>query len=328
MNWPSTVLALLALGLAPLGAEAQQPAKIPLVGFLHPAAPEGGADWRLTAFKEGMRELGYVDGSTMHLEVRWGQGSLDRLPALVAELVQLKVDVIVAATSPSVRAAQQATRTIPIVMPVSSDPVADGLVASLSRPGGNLTGLSLMSSELGSKRLELLKELFPKVSHPVGVLWNPAYVGMRARYEQAQVSAPSVGMTVRSLEVRDVRELEQAFDSISREHTDALLLLVDPFTAAQRARIVAFAADRRLPAIYETSEFVDAGGLMSYGPSIVEQYRRAAAYVDKILKGAKPGVLPIEQPNKFELIVNLKAAKALGIRIPPSILARADRVVE
>ena len=238
------------------------------------------------------------------------------------------MDIIVAATSPSVAAARQATRIIPIVMPTSSDPVGDGLVASLAHPGGNITGLSQMAPELGEKRLQLLKEMFPTVSHAMAVLWNPAYVGMRARFQQAQVAAPAVGLTVRSMEVRDSRELDVALEVMIREHPEALLLLVDPFTFSQRSRIVEFAAEQRLPAIYETRDFVDVGGLISYGPNIPDQFRRAATYVDKILRGAKPADLPIEQPTKFELVINMRAAKALGIKFPNSILLRADRVIE
>ena len=323
------VLAVMAGALAaPLASFAQQPAKIARIGFLHPASPAGDWGIRLQAFRDGLRELGYVEGKNLQLEVRWGEGKLERLPALAAELVQAKVDVIVAATSPAVVAARQATRTIPIVMPTSSDPVGDGLVASLARPGGNITGLSQMAPELGEKRIQLLKEMFPKVSHAMAVLWNPAYVGMRARFEQAQVAAPAVGLTVRSVEVRDTRELDVAFEAIIREHPEALLLLVDPFTLSQRSRIVEFAAEQRLPAIYETRDFVDVGGLISYGPNIPDQFRRAATYVDKILRGAKPADLPIEQPTKFELVINMRAAKALGIKFPESILLRADKVIE
>jgi putative ABC transport system substrate-binding protein len=322
------VLALMAGALtAPFASFAQQPTKSARIGFLHPASARG-FDVLLQAFRDGLRELGYVEGKNLQLEVRWGEGKLERLPTLAAELVQLKVDVIVAAASPSVVAARQTTQTIPIVMPVSSDPVGDGLVASLARPGGNITGLSMMSPELGEKRIQLLKEMFPKVSHAMAVLWNPDYMGMRARFEQARVAAPAVGLTVRSVEVRDARELDAAFDVIIREHSEALLLLADPLTTSQRSRIVEFAAEQRLPAIYETSNFVDVGGLISYGPSISDQYRRAATYVDKILRGTKPADLPIEQPTKFELVINLRAAKALGIKFPESILLRADKVIE
>lgn len=323
------LLALLAGALAaPLASFAQQAAKIARIGFLHPASPEGVSDLRLQAFRAGLRELGYVEGKNLQLEVRWGNGDLERMPALAAELVNLKVDVIVAGASPAEVAAQQATRTIPIVMPVSSDPVGAGMVATLARPGGNITGLSLMAPELGEKRLQLLREVFPKVSHAVAVVWNPAYPGMRVRFEQAKAAAPSVGLTVRSVEVRDTLQLNAAFDAIVGEHPEALLLLADPFTNSQRARIVKFAAAQRLPAIYESSDFVDAGGLMSYGPNFSELYRQAATYVDKILRGAKPADLPIEQPTKFELVLNMKAAKALGISFPASVLVRADKVIE
>ena len=320
--------ALMAGALAaPLASFAQQPVKIARIGFLSPASSAGDWGIRLQAFRDALRELGYVEGKNLQLEVRWGEGKLDRLPALAAELVQLKVDVIVAASSPAVLAASQATRTIPIVMPTSSDPVGDGLVASLARPGGNITGLSQMAPELGEKRLQLLKEMFPKVSHAMAVLWNPDYVGMRARFEQARVAAPAVGLTVRSVEVRDTRELDAAFEAIIREHPEALLLLVDPLTLSQRARIVEFAAEQRLPAIYETRDFVDVGGLISYGPNVPDLFRRAATYVDKILRGAKPADLPIEQPTKFELVINMRAANALGIKFPDSILLRADEVI-
>ena len=322
------VLALMAAALAaPLLSFAQQPAKIARIGFLFAASAQG-TETQLQAFRDGLRELGYVEGKNFQLEVRWGEGKLERLPALAAELVQLKVDIIVAASSPSVVAARQATRTIPIVMPLSSDPVGDGLVASLAHPGGNITGLSVMSAELGEKRIQLLKEMFPKVAHAMDVLWNPDYVGMRARFEQARTAAPAVGLSVRSVEVRDTRELDAAFEAIVRERPEALLLLVDPFTRSQRLRIVEFATAQRLPAIYESSDFVDAGGLISYGPNISNQFRRAAAYVDKILRGAKPADLPIEQPTTFELVINMRAAKALGIKFPDSIFLRADRVIE
>jgi putative tryptophan/tyrosine transport system substrate-binding protein len=322
------VLALMFGALAaPAVPFAQQPARIVRIGFLFAAASQG-AEAQLQAFRDGMRELGYVEGKNFQLVVRYAEGKLERLPALASELAQSKVDVIVAVSSPSVAAAHKETQTIPIVMPMSSDPVGDGLVASLAHPGGNITGLSVMSPELGEKRIQLLKEMFPKSAYAMDVLWNPDYVGMRARFEQAKVAAPAVGLTVRSVEVRDTRELDAAFEAIVREHPEALLLLVDPFTRSQRSRIVEFAAEQRLPAIYESSDFVDVGGLISYGPNIPDQFRRAATYVDRILRGAKPADLPIEQPTKFELVINMKAAKALGIKFPSSILLRADRVIE
>jgi putative tryptophan/tyrosine transport system substrate-binding protein len=329
MNRRHSVLALAALGVAARSRTlfAQQPVKTAHVGFLHAASAQG-AEAQVRAFRDGLRELGYVEGKNLEIEYRWGEGKLESLPALADELVQAKVDVIVAATSPAVVAARRATGTIPIVMPLSSDPVGDGLVASLAHPGGNITGLSIMAPELGEKRLQLLKELFPRAAYAVAAVWNPAYVGMRARFEQAQVAAPAVGLTVRSMEVRDPRELDIAFETILREHPEALLVLVDPFTRSQRSRIVQFAADQRLPAIYESSEFVDVGGLISYGPNITDQFRRAATYVDKILKGAKAADLPIEQPTTFELAINVKCAKALGLKFPEAILLRADKVVE
>jgi len=206
--------------------------------------------------------------------------------------------------------------------------VGDGLVTSLARPGGNITGLSMMAPELGAKRLQLLKETFPKIFRPVAVVWNPDYAGMMARFRETQGVAPAVGIGVRSVEVRDSRELERALETMDRERPDALLLLADPLTISQRLRIVEYAAKERIPAIYEISQFVDAGGLMSYGPNIDELVRRAATYVDKILKGAKPADLPIEQPTKFEFVINLKCAKALGVTIPQSVLLQADRVIE
>ncbi len=322
--------ALVALVLiAPLAALAQRPPpKVPRIGYLDPSMPQNGSSRFLEDFRQGLRELGYVEGKNVELEIRFAEGKLDRLPALADELVRLNVDVLVAVTSPSVVAAKRATQTIPIVMPVSSDPVGDGLVASLARPGGNLTGLSLMSPELGVKRIQLLKETFPKLSRPVAVLWNPDYVGMAARFRQAQGVAPSVGIGVRSVEVRDSHDLERALESMDRERPDALLILADPLTISQRLRIVEFAAEEKLPAMYETSPFVDAGGLMSYGPNTDNVVSRAAIYVDKILKGAKPGDLPIEQPDRFELVINVKTAKQLGITIPQSILLQADRVIQ
>jgi putative ABC transport system substrate-binding protein len=313
----------------PLAGFAQRsPPKIARIGYLEASMPQNGSSRFLEAFRQGLRDLGYVEDKNVQLEIRWGEGKLERLPALADELVRLNVDVIVAVNSPSVIAAKQATPTIPIVMPLSSDPVGDGLVASLARPGGNITGLSVMSPELGAKRIQLLKQTFPKLTRPVAVLWNPDYVGMSARFRQAQRAAPAIGMGIRSVEVRDSRELELAMESMDRERPDALLILADPLTTDQRLRIVEFAATERLPAMYETSRFVDAGGLMSYGPNTDKIVSRAAAYVDKILKGAKPADLPIEQPATFELVINLKSAKALGIAIPEAILLQADRVIQ
>ena len=294
---------------------------------MSPVVPQNGSDWRYEAFTHGMRDLGYIDGENVRYVVRWGEGKLERMPAIANELVKMKVDVIVASSSPSILAARDATRTIPIVMPLSSDPVGDGIVQSLSHPGGNITGLSLMAPELGAKRLQILKEVLKK-SQNVVVLWNPAYTGMRARFKDTEKAAPTVGMAIRSLEVSDPRQMEAAFDIVRRNRPDGLVLLADPLTNSMRARIVEFARENNLPAIYEIREFVEAGGLISYGPRQADSVRLAATYVDRILKGAKPADLPIEQPTKFELVVNLKTAKALGLTIPQPFLMRADRVIE
>jgi len=324
------LLAAMAGGVlaAPLSSLAQQRAAMPVIGYLSAVVPQNSTDFRLEAFRRGMSELGYEEGRDYRLELRWGEGKLERMPALAAELVKLKVRIIVAATSPAVLAAKDATRTIPIVMPTSSDPVGDGLVQSLARPGGNITGISNMAPELGAKRLELLRRILPKRSHAVGVLWNPAYKGMSARFREAKSAGSLVGVDVRSIEVRDAREMEAAFDDVSRNRPDGLLLLADPLTLSLRLRIVEFAREKKLPAIYETREFAEAGGLMSYGPNIAEQFRRSAYYVDRILKGANPGDLPIEQPTRIELVVNLGTARALGITIPQAILSSADQVIE
>jgi putative ABC transport system substrate-binding protein len=331
MNTRRKLIVALVLGpplVAPLAAFAQaSTTRVARVGFLSPQAQGSISETRPQAFREGMRALGYVEGKNLQIDVRWAGGDLDRLPALATELAQLKVDVIVASTSPVTLAAHRVAPSLPIVT-VASDPVGDGLVASLARPGGNITGVSQMAPELGEKRLQLLHDMFPQASHAVAVLWNPAYIGMRARFEQAKVAAPTVGLTVESVELEDAGELSRAFDAIVRDHPDALLLLFDPLTFSLRARIVEFAAQQRMPAIYESSDFVDAGGLLSYGPDYLDLYRRAATFVDKILKGAKPADLPIEQPTKFDLVLNLKAAKALGITFPAAILLRADRVIE
>jgi len=319
---------LIALGLSALPLRAFAQHKIPVIGYLTPVVPQNNTDTRLEAFRQGMRDFGYTEGKDYRLEVRWGEGKLDRLPGLAAELVRLKVDILVTPSSPSVLAARQATRTIPIVMPTSSDPVGDGVVASLAHPGGNITGLSMMAPELGTKRIQLLREILPKPSRAIGVVWNPAYKGMAARFRDAQAAAPTVGMEVRSIEIRDSREMEMTFDALTRNPPAGLLLLADPFTLSMRARIVEFARELKLPTIYEAREFVEAGGLMSYGPNVNAMFRRTAYYVDRILKGAKPGDLPIEQPAKIELLVNLRTARALGITVPNSILQTADQVIQ
>jgi putative ABC transport system substrate-binding protein len=313
---------------APLAAEAQPAGKVYRIGFLSPASPSDPRVQRfLAAFRNGLGELGYVEGQTIAIESRWAAGKYERLPGLAAELVRLKMEVIVTAAVPAIRAAKEATSTIPIIMAVVVDPVATGLVASLARPGGNITGLSLMTPELVGKQLEMLKEVVPKASR-VAVLWNPANPGNAPQLRAAEVAARTLGVRLQPLEARGPREIDSAFAAMTKEGASAVVVLVDVVFIDQRTRIADLAATRRLPSVYGLPEYVEAGGLMAYGPSYIANYRRAAVYVDKILKGAKPGDLPIEQPTKFEFVINLKAAKALGLTIPPSLLARADEVIQ
>src|SRR5262249_37431418 len=278
------------------------------------------------AVRDGVRDLGYMEGRDIVLEVRWAEGKQDRLAGLAAELVGLKVDVIYAFTTPPALAARSATTTIPIVFS-GGDPVGSGLVASLARPGGNATGLSVLATELSSKRLEILREIVPTVSR-VAMLWNDTNLSMVLRANETQDAAAKLGVTVQAIGVHDLIDFEGAFKAVTDGRAAALVILADPFTMAQRKRMVEFAAQRGLPAIYEIRQFVDAGGLISYGPSLPAMQRRVAGYLDKIFKGAKPSDLPVEQPTKFELVVNLKTAKALGLEIPPTLIARADEVIE
>ncbi len=260
------------------------------------------------------------------MEYRWAENREDQYPPLVAELIRLKVDVIFTSSTPAVLVAKQATKTIPIVFPVSSDPVSVGIVDSFARPGGNATGLSSMASELWPKRMELLKEAFPKVLR-LAMIWNSSNPGMKLRARETVASAGPLGVTVQDRGVRDLDGLEGVFATLMRDRPDALLTMVDPFTRFHLKRILEFAAKNRLPAMYEDRSFVEAGGLISYGPSIAELYRRSATYVDKILKGANPAELPVEQPMRFELFINLKTATQIGVIIPPNVLARADKVI-
>jgi putative ABC transport system substrate-binding protein len=320
--------AAFALGilLAPPAAGAQQPAKVPRVGYLFSfTAAEGRHLWE--ACRQGLRELGYVEGQNILLEPRWAEGRHERLPDLVADLVRLKVDVLVAAATPASLAAKAATSSIPVVLVAVADPVRSGLVASMARPGGNFTGLSLLTRELSGKRLELLKESVPKLSR-VAALLNPDNHANAIVLEETQVAARQLGTQLHPLEVRDPGQLEAAFEAATRARAGALLVFDDPVLWSYRARIVALAAKRRLPAMYGYREFVDAGGLMSYGPNRPDHYRRTAFYVDKILKGAKPADLPVEQPMRFELAINLKTAKTLGLTIPRSVLTLADQVIQ
>ena len=318
------LIAAVALGLlaAPNATAAQQPAKTPRVGLLRPGAPP---DPYVEAFRQGLRDLGYVEGRTIALEYRWAEGSPARLAPLAAELVQLKVDVIVTQGEQATRAVKEATGTIPIVMATSGDPVEAGLVASLGHPGGNVTGMGSLVPELTAKRLQLLKEVVPKVSR-VAILFNPN-LSIALSVKEAQAAARTLDLRALPVEVRTPDELGRAFDTIAKERAQALLLFGDPFTVTHEGRILDLAVKRRLPTISVFKEFAEHGGLMSYGPNLLGSFRRAATFVDKILKGAKPADLPVEQPTRFELVVNLKAAKALGLTIPQSILIRADQVL-
>ncbi len=315
-----------ALLASPQVADAQQSGKVPRIGFLStgeasPPSPD------LEAFRQGLHELGYNEGANIVLEYRYAEGKLERLPGLAADLVKVPVNVIVTATSPAIHAARQATTTIPIVFAVSGNPLATGYVASLARPGGNVTGLSIMADDLSAKRLELLRETVARVSR-IAVLWNPDNGDMQSRMKEVRTAAKTLGVIIQSLEVRVPDDFAKAFAWEAQDRADALLVMADPLTIFHRDRIVEDAARLRLPAIYEVGAFVRVGGLLSYGPSISENFRRAATYVDKILKGAKPADLPVEQPTKFELVINLKTAKALGLTIPQSVLIRADEVIQ
>jgi putative ABC transport system substrate-binding protein len=278
-------------------------------------------------FRQGLRELGYVEGRNLTIEYRWAAGKEERLPELAAELVRLKVDIIVASATPTIVAAKRATSTIPIVMAAVGDPVGSGLVASLARPGGNVTGLTLMSTELAGKRLQLVRELLPKATR-VAVLAYRGPSGTLLFLEQMRAAAQQTGVQLVVQEVSEAGELRGAFAAMQRERAQALIVQVSPLTREHRRQVEELAAQHRLPAMYEVRLFVESGGLMSYGPNLPEMFRRAALYVDKILKGAKPGDLPVEQPSKFELVINLKTAKALGLTIPESLRFRADEVIQ
>ena len=306
-------------------ARAQQPPRRTLrLGLLEPGAPP---DPLLEAMRGRLRELGYGEGRDLVLEVRWAEGNLARFPELALELASLKVDVLHAFSTPAVIAAQNATTTIPIVFSAVGDPVRTGIVSSLARPTGNATGISLLATELAAKRLEMLKEIAPNTSR-VAMLWNDTNPSMTLRARESQDAATKLGVTIQSIGVHDLIDFDSAFASIESGRIDALLTLIDPFTRQNRQRIVDFAMRRRLPAIYEAREFVESGGLISYGPSLFTIQRRVAEYIDKIFRGAKPADLPVEQPTTFELFINMKTANALGLPIPQSVMLRADEVIE
>lgn len=328
MNRRDTLLALLALGAAPFPSVAQQQGKAWRVGFLSPLARPASLDsHRYGAFLQGMRELGYIESKNLVIEWRFADGMYERLPGLAAELVQLNVDVIVAATSPAIRAAQKATTTLPIVMGNTGDPVGSGFVKSLAQPGGNITGLALMSSDVSAKLLDLLRSLVPKLSR-VAVLVSPTSSTYRAILNGVQAAAQNVGIQILPVEARTPLEIETGFPMMVRSRAEAVIVGLSWFFVQQQRQIADLAAKHRLPSIAGNREYAEAGGLMSYGQNIADNYRRAATYVDKILKGAKPGDLPVEQPTTFDFVINLKTAKALGITIPQSILLRADEVIQ
>jgi putative ABC transport system substrate-binding protein len=309
-----------------LFAQAQQPAKIPRIGILV-AASAFSYTSRIEALRQRLRELGFVEGKNIVIEYRYAEGKLERLPDLAAELVQLKVDVIVTAANAATLAAKKASATIPIVFGATADPVGSGLVSSLARPGGNITGLSNIAQDLDGKRLELLNESFPRVAR-VAFLWGSGNPRGNERLTELEAEAKALGLKLLSLQVRSRDDFDNAFARAKREGAKALITSTAPLINTQQRQVLDFAVKNRLPAMYPGSEFVEAGGLMSYGPNYTDLFRRAADFVDKILKGTKPADLPIEQPKKFEFVINLKSAKEIGVAIPPNVLARADQVLK
>jgi len=307
-------------------ALAQQQKKVPRIGFLTTLSPSTISD-RIEAFRQGLRELGYVEGKNIVIEWRYAEEKLDRLPALVSELVGLKVDVIVTGGTAATRPAKQATVTIPIVMAFDDDPIGSGFAASLARPGGNITGLSTQASEISGKRLELLREIVPKLSR-VAVLGTSTRPGNAQSLREVELAAGALGVKLQYLDVLSPEDIETAFRGASKGRAEAVLTLNSTVLISHRRQVADLAVKSRLPAIYYAPEFVEDGGLVTYGVSITDLFRRAASYVDKILKGAKPADLPVEQPTKFEFVINLKAAKQIGLTIPPNVLARADKVIK
>ncbi len=322
----ATVLLVLAASLPT--AAAQPLEKVPRVGYLSPGSPSDSARLRrFEAFRQRLRELGYVEGQNIAIETRWAEGNYDRYPALAADLVRVKANVIVAVGGAATQAAQQATRTIPIVMSVVLDPVGSRLVTSLARPEGNITGLSIMASDIVGKQFQMLREVVPSVSR-VAVLWNPANPGSAPQLREAEAAGRALKMQLQALQARVSQEIDSAFAAMTRERAAALVILADAIFTNQRRQIAELSMKRRLPSVYGVREYAEAGGLMVYSVDPLDLEARAAIYVDKILKGAKPADLPIEQPSKFELVINLKTAKAIGLTITPSLLQRADRVIE
>jgi ABC-type uncharacterized transport system substrate-binding protein len=315
-----------AVAAWPLAARAQQSRRAPRIGVLLAGTP-ASFSFRAKAFVGGLQDLGYIEGKSIAIEWRWGQDSLDQLPELAAELVRLDVDAIVTGGTPAAKALKSATRTIPIIMAIIGDPVAAGLVDSLARPGGNATGFSIVAPDLSGKRLELLKEVVPGMSS-VAVMLFAANPQAQIELKEMQVAARVLDLQLHPIPISAGGSLENAFEQISKVSAQALIVLTDPILFSRRSRLAVLAAANRLPSMHFFREFVEQGGLMSYGPSDTDLFRRAATYVDKVLKGANPGDLPVEQPTKFQLVINLKTAKALGIDMPPTLLALADEVIE
>jgi len=307
-------------------ADAQQQAKVPRIGYLGTASASANLV-RIEAFRQGLRELGYVEGKSIVIEYRWAEGKLDRIPALAAELVRLKVDIIVASGTTSTRAAKEATVTIPIVMGFNNDPVGNGFVTSLAHPGGNITGLSTLAPEISGKQLELLKEIVPKLSR-VAVLGSSTTPGNAQARREIELAAGALKVQLQYLDVLATKDIETAFRAASEGRADAVLALQNTVLLSQRRHVVELAVKSHLPAIYYSIEYVEEGGFMTYSVNVTDLFRRAATYVDKILRGAKPADLPVEQPIKFEFVVNLQAAKQIGLTIPPNVLARADKVIK
>jgi putative ABC transport system substrate-binding protein len=320
-----TLLGGAAVATSPLAASAQQ-AALPVVGFLNAASPDTNAD-RLRRFHQGLKDTGYVEGENVAIEYRWAQGQLDRLPALAAELVRRQVAVIAAFGDIAAVAAKAATTAIPIVFGVSENPVKAGLVASLNRPGSNATGINFLGAELGSKQLGLLHELVPAAVR-VGLLVNPRVPQTETVTRDVAAAASAIGLQIDVVEASESREIEAAFRTLVRNRADALVIGADPFFANRRLQLATLATRHAIPAIFNIREYAEAGGLMSYGTSLIETYRQVGIYTGKILKGAKPADLPVEQSSKFELIINLPTARALGLEVPPTLLARADEVIE
>jgi putative tryptophan/tyrosine transport system substrate-binding protein len=316
-------LALSALLLAHSVSAGAQQTKVPRIGVLILGAPPNA---NLDAFIQGLRELGYIEGKNLLIDYRFAEGRAERLPELATELVRLKVDAIFTAGTPAIFALKQATKTIPVVFFSTSDPVGTGVVASLAHPGGNITGISVLASDLWPKRLELLKEIFPKLTR-VAMLWNKGNAGMALEAQATQEVAGPLGVSLQDRGVKDPNELDVVFLAMTKDRPDGFLALMDPVLNSYQKRILDFLAQNRLPAIFENRNWVEAGGLISYGANYADAHRRAATLIDKVLKGAKPADLPVEQPTKFELVVNLKTAKQIGLTIPPNVLARADKVI-